>query len=78
MPVLPQVHFHVLFKTIQKMKKLLLKFANEVLSREELKSVRGASNCGTCQILETGLRIQCVSEGGGCRCLAPMGACNRY
>ena len=30
------------------MKKLLLKFADEVLSREELKSVRGASSCGRC------------------------------
>ena len=40
------------------MKKLLLKFADEVLSREELKSVRGASgNCGTCQIGMTGGRI---------------------
>jgi hypothetical protein len=30
------------------MKKLLLKFADSVLTREELKTVRGASGCGKC------------------------------
>ena len=52
------------------MKKLLLKFADEVLSREELKSVRGASRCGLCRpgpgIVDT--QWPCISTVVGCAC----------
>ncbi len=39
------------------MKKLLLKFADQVLSREELKAIRGASDagCGTCYRVVDGI-----------------------
>ena len=51
------------------MKKMLLKFADQVLSREELKAVRGASgSCGTCN---AGYGSSgCVrNAGGGCNCI---------
>ena len=47
---------------------MLLKFADQVLSREELKAVRGASGCaGSCGHDGKGT---CYYSGttGGCRC----------
>ena len=52
------------------MKRMLLKFADQVLSREELKAVRGASgSCGQC-ITDVG-PIPC---GGAIQfCMCPKG-----
>ena len=55
------------------MKKLLLKFAENVLTREELKAVRGASgNCGFCSGYDRPTTA-CFAFIGSCKCAGKGG-----
>ena len=57
-------------KRLKTMKKMLLKFADQVLSREELKAVRGASGCGSCTYVGGPQGSPCVkTTSGPCKCL---------
>ena len=60
------------------MKRMLLKFADQVLSREELKAVRGASGrCGTCSAGGGLLSVCLVSREQLCRCVIGPFMCNQ-
>lgn len=66
------------------MKMLLLKFADQVLSKDELKRVKGGDDpygpqgsCGQCH--KNSQSAPCFNNGGGCSCFYPDGGpCSRY